>query len=50
MGDGFYVRDDPNLLQVGFVIGVEDKVEYPGEGSVVSVVSSKWERNSFSWF
>lgn len=45
-----YMKDDPNLLQVGFVIEVEDKVEYPGEGSVVSVVSSKWERNSFSRF
>lgn len=38
MGDGFYMRDDPNLLQVGFVIEVEDKVELPrwrvcGEGS-----------------
>lgn len=44
-----YMKDDPNLLQVGFVIGVEDKVDL-GEESMVSVVSSKWERNSFSRF
>ncbi|XP_053801948.1 E3 ubiquitin-protein ligase pellino homolog 2 isoform X1 [Vidua chalybeata] len=34
-----YMMDDPNLLQVGFVTGIEDKVEYPGEESVA--ISSK---------
>lgn len=39
-----YMKDDPNILQVGSVMGVEDKVEHPGEQSVVSVVSIKCEK------
>lgn len=39
-----YVKDDPNILQVGVVTGVEDKAEHSGEQSVVSVVSSKCEK------
>lgn len=38
------MKDDPNILQVGSVMGVEDKVEHPSEQSVVSVVSSKCEK------